>query len=239
MLSKGRERRTSLFPSSSAKTSEKMRCLELFSGTGSVGKAFAELGWDVISVDNNPKTDATIHADILEWDPSTLTQSIDFVWASPPCTQYSIARTTAQTPRNLELADAIVQRTLALIAYFNPRCGWAMENPDTGLMKTRPFMQSIPVLGVVDYCQYGYPYRKRTRLWGKLHSFEPRPLCMKTTCLAVDPETLRHEFSAQRGPARKGPGQSRGFSQDQLYSIPPLLCLAIAVAAASSVAPAT
>jgi len=37
-----------------------MRILELFSGAGSVGKACAERGWDVVSLDKDQKTDATI-----------------------------------------------------------------------------------------------------------------------------------------------------------------------------------
>ena len=45
-----------------------MRLLELFSGTGSVGAAFASQGWEVISLDQDPKTDALIHEDILTWD---------------------------------------------------------------------------------------------------------------------------------------------------------------------------
>ncbi len=37
-----------------------MKLLELFSGSGSMGKAFAEKGWEVTSLDLDPKTEATI-----------------------------------------------------------------------------------------------------------------------------------------------------------------------------------
>jgi 16S rRNA G966 N2-methylase RsmD len=42
-----------------------MKLLELFSGSGSMGKAFAEKGWDVTSLDLDPKTEATIKENIL------------------------------------------------------------------------------------------------------------------------------------------------------------------------------
>ena len=45
----------------------KMRLLELFSGTGSVGRVFSEAGWEVISVDMDPSSGATHVADILVW----------------------------------------------------------------------------------------------------------------------------------------------------------------------------
>ena len=44
------------------------RLLELYSGTGSVGRAFAALGWDVVSVDLDPRANATHCCDIAEWD---------------------------------------------------------------------------------------------------------------------------------------------------------------------------
>ncbi len=44
------------------------RLLELFAGTGSVGAAFRDLGWEVASVGNCAKFKPDILCDILERD---------------------------------------------------------------------------------------------------------------------------------------------------------------------------
>jgi site-specific DNA-cytosine methylase len=63
-----------------------MRLLELFAGTGSVGRAFRELGWEVVSLDIEPGH--TIQADVLTWDYRTYPPGyFDCVHASPPCTE--------------------------------------------------------------------------------------------------------------------------------------------------------
>ena len=102
-----------------------MKLLELFSGTGSVGRAFAEKGWEVISLDSDPKTDATIHEDILKWDYSTYPPGhFDAIWASPCCQQYSCASRGAKAPRNLALADYRVLRSQEIKKItFTPGCG--------------------------------------------------------------------------------------------------------------------
>jgi hypothetical protein len=203
-----------------------MKLLELFSGTGSIGDAFRARGWEVISLDSDPAARATICADIMDWDPTSI-GPVDFVWASPPCTQYSKARTRAKLPRDLALADAIVRRTLEIILELSP-WAWIMENPDTGLLKTRGFMRTVPVLGVIDYCQYGYLYRKRTRLWGCCPDVGFLPLCKKDSCHAV--VDGKHRLSAQRGTSR-GSSTDRAMTVSELYRIPRALCRDISYAA--------
>ena len=130
-----------------------MRLLELFSGTGSVGHVFSSEGWEVVSLDLDPKTDATVHEDTLSWDHAVFRPGhFDAIWASPCCTRYSRARTKAKTPRGLSLADSLVLRSCELIDYFNPRV-WFIENPQTGLLKDRPFAQGVPFCDV-DCCCY-------------------------------------------------------------------------------------
>ena len=77
-----------------------MRLLNLCSGTGSVSKPFAAAGWEVVEVDWDSTHRPTRHVDIMKWNCPYDAGHFDVIWASPDCTQYSIARTTAKTPRD-------------------------------------------------------------------------------------------------------------------------------------------
>ena len=153
---------------------------------------------------------------LQNFDPGTF----DFLWASPPCTEYSIARTTARTPRDFNGADAVVSKALEIIEYFGPLL-WLMENPQTGYLKSRTIMADIPFQDVT-YCKYGFPYMKQTRLWGCF------PFGLRPVCCPADPcqnmEGGKHITTAQRG---------SGLDLRELYRIPPELCNEIATIATS------
>ena len=141
------------------------RLLELFSGTGSVGRVFEAAGWEVISVDLEPHFEPTICCDARDieldhWPPG----HFDWVHASPPCGQFSMARSTAKTPRDLKTADELALHALNLIRILRPRY-FTIENPATGLLKTRSYMQGIPFRDF-SYCMYSdWGYRKNTIFW--------------------------------------------------------------------------
>ena len=80
-----------------------MKLLELFSGTGSVGKVARGLHWDVVSLDLKG---ADINCNILDWDYKKLPSGyFDMIWGSPPCTEYSRAKTVGV--RKIDEANAI------------------------------------------------------------------------------------------------------------------------------------
>lgn len=197
--------------------------LELFSGTGSVGDVFRREGWDVTSVDLDPRAGPTICADLLTLDLARLPAHVDAVWASPPCTHYSRARTTARTPRDLLGSDALVRRALEIVARY-PRAAFWIENPATGLLKTRDVLQAVP-RALVSYCAYAGvrdpKYRKDTHIWtNTLDWWEPRPLCRAARrCPWFDGEAGRHTDTAQR---------AGGWSRDELYRVPSQLCAELA-----------
>ena len=55
-------------------------------------------------------------------------------------------------PRRLEEGDALVLRALEIMEHFDPLM-WVIENPATGLLKTRPFMERLFWVDVT-YCKY-------------------------------------------------------------------------------------
>ena len=79
-------------------------------------------------------------------------------------------------------------------------------------------MNDLPCVDI-DYCKYGTPYRKRTRLWNNISQWSHRPLCQKY-CGSMNGS--KHKAIAQRMPN----GQKQDwdnqplFKQYYLYAIP-------------------
>ena len=137
----------------------RLRALDLFSGTGSLTKAFRNLGHEVDSLDLDPRFEPTFCVNILEWDYKALSRDrYDAIWSSCPCENYSIARSNAHAPRDLVMADSLVRRTMEILDYFQPRA-WFVENPRGSLLWAR---FAWPRVVQTSYCSYGFPY-KRTR----------------------------------------------------------------------------
>ena len=172
-----------------------MKLHELFSGTGSIGKVAITKGFEVVSLDRD--MEATIKTDIMDWDYKTYPPKyFQVIWSSPPCTEYSIAKTTGI--RKIDEANEIVKRTLEIINYFQP-IYFMIENPQTGLLKKQIFMENIP-FDDLDYCKYGMKYRKRTRIWNNITDWTPNQLCNKD-CNSMNGN--KHKATAQRGPSGK------------------------------------
>ena len=68
-----------------------MKVLELFAGSRSIGKACEELGYEVYSSDINDFPGIDYVADIRDFDIDKVPFVPDIIWASPPCTYFSVA----------------------------------------------------------------------------------------------------------------------------------------------------
>lgn len=121
--------------------------LDLFGGTGGATAAFkSSLDWKVIRVDNDIQHAPDIHCDVRTL-PTMLFPNVDFLWASPPCQQFSTMPVGSQHRRpSLELVFA----TFELIRDLRPRF-WIIENVRGAI----PFL-GLPRQKIGPFCLWGY-----------------------------------------------------------------------------------
>jgi hypothetical protein len=161
-----------------------MNVLELFAGSRSVGKVAQKLSFNVYSSDIEQFGGIDYVTDILEFDPSKIPFKPDIIWASCPCTAFSVAAIGKNwtkvgddyIPKNprAEFGLKLVQKTLEIIEHFNPTY-FFIENP-RGMLRKMPIMADLQRQGVT-YCQYGDTRMKPTDIWTNSTKWIPRPMC--------------------------------------------------------------
>ena len=208
------------------------RLLELFCGTKSVGRAFEAAGWEVVSLDIVSKFEPTNplrHPELGLHDVSV--GALRRGLGQPGL--HGIQPRADDAPATVLEGDALVLSALEIIAHFDPLM-WVVENPATGLLKTRPFMERLPWVDVT-YCKYGTPYRKQTRLWANMRWRPRRGLCRAAAAARGNrwqaPPSCAAGASADAGAVREGQP-----ARELLYSVPAALCDEIARAATAELA---
>ena len=165
-----------------------MLVFDLFAGTKSSTKAFEDNGAKVISFEMEATFNPTEVVDVFTLEAGNLINKYgkpDFIWASPPCTAFSVASigkhwslvNGVHIPKTEKavMSQELVKHTINLIKQLQPTYGFIIENPRCILRKL-PFMQELP-RRTVTYCQYGDFRMKPTDLWGYLENWQPRQPC--------------------------------------------------------------
>lgn len=164
------------------KTTERLTCIDLFSGAGGWNQGFNRDVWDVVEIDNDPEMFPTICMDIFDLDPRYLPLYPDIILASPPCQKFSTntitlnwKKRTVKNP-NVVIAIGLVAKTLDIIYKLQPRY-WIIENP-SGMLRNvlgKPVQQTY-FRSWERLPGEPTPNLKPTDLWGKIPEIAwPKP----------------------------------------------------------------
>lgn len=166
-----------------------MICVELFCGSKSFSKVAQSLGHKTFTVDIDPQFNPDLCIDIMDFNIFMLPEEFrhpDILWASPPCTTFSVASISthwqqgkkALIPKTkaAEAGLEMLEKTKHIIQQLHPMF-FFIENP-RGVM--RNFMPESS-RQTVTYCQYGDTRMKPTDIWSNL-SWIGRRCKNKSSC---------------------------------------------------------
>jgi hypothetical protein len=122
--------------------------LDLYSGTGAATAAFRKAAeWSVVAVDLDLAGRPDVVADVRRLP---ISGGVDFLWASPPCTEFSDANPENRRPIAGRPSLECVFATLQAVRDLRPRF-WILENVRGAI----PFL-GIPVQKIGPWCLWGY-----------------------------------------------------------------------------------
>jgi hypothetical protein len=187
-----------------------MKVLELFAGSRSIGKVCDELGHEVFSSDWTPFDGIDYAVDIIQFDTDTVPFIPDMIWASPPCTTFSVASigkhwTLDRRPKTQDaiMGLRILNKTISIIEHYkqlNPKLIWFIENPRGMMRKVDVWDEILHVRNTVTYCQYGDSRMKPTDIWTNNYQWQPRLACKNgDTCHISAPRGSRTGTQGLKG----------------------------------------
>ena len=169
-----------------------MKVLELFAGSRSFSKVAEELGMETYTTDFSDFKGIDLVKDILDVNATDIQKEFgipDVIWASPPCTTFSVASIghhwtggkESYTPKTDKCRNNInvVKKSNSIIRYFlhrNPKLLYYIENP-RGVLRKLPIMDWTECRRTIWYCQYGDLRAKPTDIWTNDFNWIPRPVC--------------------------------------------------------------
>tara|TARA_R110002110_G_C13253738_1_gene700211 strand:+ start:181 stop:858 length:678 start_codon:yes stop_codon:yes gene_type:complete len=164
-----------------------MKVLELFKGSGSITEYYKNNNEvEVISLDFDKRYKPDILTDIMEWDYKQYPVGyFDIIWGSPECKifsqlQYPLCVAKGKTQSDYKIKrkwDSVehlreeqkkhsiyINKTIEIIEYFNPTY-YYIENPMYSkiwdYVTNKKYLEKFIL---VDYCAFGYVYKKPTRI---------------------------------------------------------------------------
>jgi site-specific DNA-cytosine methylase len=180
-----------------------MKTLELFAGSCSFSKVAKEKGHKIFTTDIKQFGDIDYVVDILEFDYNRVPYVPDIIWASPPCTTFSVASLGHHwtggkgaykcKTKECEIGKKLLSKTLEIIRHYkklNDKLIFYIENP-RGVMRKMDEMQLLQ-RHTITYCQYGDERMKPTDIWTNDRFWKPRPMCKNgDTCHVSAPRGSR------------------------------------------------
>lgn len=165
-----------------------MKVLELFAGSCSFSNVAKEYGYETFTIDSglnlitlDQYANIDLVSDIFDLQPQDFPFQPDIVWASPPCTYFSVASigkhwNKDHTPKTKEALKGIeiINKTKEIINTLEPKY-FVIENP-RGKLRKLDLLNNYKQ-DTLTYCQYGDSRMKPTDLWNNLTNWKPRPMC--------------------------------------------------------------